>query len=455
MRLRTLLVMATALVAAIVIAAVGTLLVLSRTGAEAAAYIVISVESVEIAQQLRIDVAALEARGSRPGSNDALIDRRLARARALVQSPDEAAIVDALERRVADLRAELLARATPERLARAAEAAGGAAQALVSINLAQARQADAEVSAKMRTAARVALWTAVALVLAFALVMAWGHARLLRPLLTLRDRIRAALLGGPPLPQADAPHELREVAETLDAILAAIDQRRSERLELLKAIAADIATPLEQVASTAALGGQRAAANGPVEPRTLHAIGREGTRLQRLLTEYLEVARIQEGEIAVGAEVVDLCEVAAEAVELFRPLAPSHQLRLDCPATPQPVSGGRAILARTLNSLLSFAVRHPPATGQVVVTVRPEEGEVRLTVSSRWADAVPFERLFVALHGLDQAVLTVPGNRFSISTSRRVVEALGGQLKVDAQPEGIEFELRLPIRRLGLVGGLG
>jgi signal transduction histidine kinase len=223
--------------------------------------------------------------------------------------------------------------------------------------------------------------------------------------------------------------------------------RRRERLELLRNVASQIAVPLDQVASaTAALGGERAFAR-PAQPM-LAELGRESARLHRKLVDLIDAGRIEEGDLELRLETVDLRELASEAAELFRPLAAGYTFALVLSEEALHVDADPLRLQQALHALLSASLRRPPAAGEVSMRAALDGDRCALFIEVHFHEPVPFEQLFSALHGLDRSVLLVPGSGLGVRSSRRIVEALGGQLHVEARDERrIEVRLSFPARR--------
>ncbi len=436
----------TAAVLVLVFGAAAMRLVVAHAGRAGAAYIVVSVRSVEVAQQLRLEVRKLRAGGPEQHSADAAIDSDLGLASALVQSDEEFRIVGQLRAAVDALRAAVAGRPGAPPLADAAQNADRAAEDLVAINVAQAHQAERTVKRDTLTASAWAGAAAAALALGVLTVVVWTHARILRPLALLRDRIRSVAFGraDSTLP-AEAPAEVREVEEMFTAMSSAVSRRRHERLELLGRVATAMAAPLDRMMQVA--DGLSPEARLPPDRELRAAIstlGRELVRLRSVLDEYLEAARIEEGILELDHGVVDLAELVNESVELFRPLAPTTDLQLTVSGHMEVVGDARRLM-QVVNNLLAIAVRHATAVVNVHIGLQRNGAEQQLEIATSSSAEETFERLYEILHGLDQAMLGVPGTGFTIQTSRSIVVALGGGLTVERRGDhGLVMRMVLP-----------
>lgn len=445
MRLRTALIATTTVLIVLALGSAATLIAVGRFGRDGAAYIVLSVRSVEVAQQIRLDLAKLRAGGPDAKAAEKAIESNLVVVNELVQSPGEQLIVERLREAVRALRGAMAQPTRGPALLDSAVRADRDAEALVAINVAQAHEAEAKVARQSRTAVYCAEGAAAVLLIGIVGVIVWTRARILEPLRILRNRIQAVALGGPdPKTPLAAPIEVREVVETFDAMFSAISSRRQDRLELLGRVASAVSAPLDKLMRVC--DGLSPGAPLPPDGQLRSAfgtVGRELVRLRRILAEYVQAAQVEEGVFEVRDEIVDLGGIVVECVEMFRDLVPATRFQLNGPS-PALVQGDGRLLAQVVNNLLAIAARHASAAGEVRLLLRTAGTERRLDIDVASSAEGSFERLYNALHGLDQRILGVPGTGFTIQTSRRVIEAMRGTLLVvPSGNEGVSLSIRL------------
>jgi two-component system sensor histidine kinase PilS (NtrC family) len=230
---------------------------------------------------------------------------------------------------------------------------------------------------------------------------------------------------------------------------------RAERLEgvaeLSASLAHEIKNPLAAVRS-AVEQLARSPRSTPDEQVLAGLIVRESDRLSRLLTEFLDFARVR----VTRLEPVDLATVAREAAGL----AAAHpdrlpQVRVDAnvPAEPVIVEGDEDLLYRAVFNLTLNAVQASPESGRVSVDVAPlttsdapaglsfDRGGVALRVTDEGA-GIPEElrdRLF------DPFFTTKPGGSgLGLSVVHRAIEAHKGFVFVDSDPRGTRVTVLLP-----------
>ncbi len=176
-----------------------------------------------------------------------------------------------------------------------------------------------------------------------------------------------------------------------------------------------------------------------------------GRRLLELIDEVLDISRIDSGGMPVACERVDAVEVAHESLNLVRPQARQRAIRLVADLdgeTPLLVLADRRRLGQVLLNLLSNAVKYNVDGGSVTLGgARDADGHVALSVSDTGPGITPSdqERLFIPFERLGAEYTTVPGTGLGLPLSRRLVDAMGGQLTVRSTlGEGSTFTVRLP-----------
>ena len=228
---------------------------------------------------------------------------------------------------------------------------------------------------------------------------------------------------------------------------------RSEAVaELAASLAHEIKNPLAAVRSAVEQIARRPSIDE--DDRTLTTlIVRESDRLSRLLSEFLDFARVRVARF----ESVDLCAVAREAVTLAAE-DPSRQMDVEvfCPAPSQPLSveGDPDLLHRVLFNLTLNAVQATPAGGRVIVEVAAAQADdelpsglafdrggvaVRVSDTGRGIPVEVRDRLF------DPFITTKPGGSgLGLAIVQRAVDAHRGLVFVDSSSSGTRFTVLLP-----------
>ena len=241
---------------------------------------------------------------------------------------------------------------------------------------------------------------------------------------------------------------------------------RAERLEgvaeLSASLAHEIKNPLASIRS-ACEQLSRSAATGADEKTLTHLVMRESDRLSRLLTEFLDFARVR----VARREQIDLARLAAGAVRLAleHPDRPPDVTVVCVVADGEfVVEGDDDLLHRAVFNLLLNAIQASPPHGEVRLEVsdaRPDQldfgpivaaGGVAMSVLDGGEGVVPEirDRLF------DPFFTTKPGGSgLGLAVVHRAIDAHQGLVFLDTGPAGTRFTIVLPrvahvVRRSGL-----
>jgi signal transduction histidine kinase len=231
------------------------------------------------------------------------------------------------------------------------------------------------------------------------------------------------------------------------------DARRRERAidaqrrDLVTAVSHDLRTPLASLRAMA-----EAVGDGMVrDPETLQLyvgeIRRCSETLTTLVDDLFELAQLESGEISLTAERAQLSEVVEGALAACDRLAVEKRLALETALDGAADVRCSPHLGRVLQNLLQNAIRHTPADGTVRVEARCAYGWLELAVedSGEGIAKRDLPRVFEPFWRGD-AARTAEGAGLGLAVSRRIVEALGGEISVRAtSPRGARFEVAVPI----------
>lgn len=238
---------------------------------------------------------------------------------------------------------------------------------------------------------------------------------------------------------ARALDELTERLDTLERERASFE---SERQIMLSSVGHDLRTPLS--ALRAAI---EALADGvaPDPERYLRAMSHDVEALSSLVDDFFLLSSIESGRLELPSHVVDLSELADEAVEALSPAAAARNvaLRLRTPGG-VPVTGNATAIGRVIRNLLDNAIRHAP-TGSTVEVVVDRSRRPTVRVIDEGPGFPPeftshaFERFARADPSRTRAT---GGAGLGLAIARGLVEAHGGRIWIEDAPGGtVAFEL--------------
>ncbi|THF84794.1 HAMP domain-containing histidine kinase [Deinococcus sp. KSM4-11] len=291
---------------------------------------------------------------------------------------------------------------------------------------------------------QVLVWL-LPLTLLLTLAIGWTVAgRLLRPVRALEHAAQEIGSGGDlrrPLPGAGDRDELARLAGTLQASFHRLADARDREQAFLRAAAHDLRSPL--AALTVRVDGALARDRDAERYRAdLREIGTDITRLSQLANHLLLLAR---DPAALGRAPVPLRDLAADAVDRARELAPEADVDLDAPHAVT-VPGDRVLLGQAIWNLTMNAVRHAPGA-TVTVTVDGHPGGARITVhdDGPGVSADVLARLGEAFYRPSES-RSGDGHGLGLALARRAAELHGGTLTLASAPgQGFTATLDVPV----------
>ncbi|MFK4834935.1 DUF4118 domain-containing protein [Microbacterium sp. ZW T2_14] len=226
-------------------------------------------------------------------------------------------------------------------------------------------------------------------------------------------------------------------------VLAETDQVRSA---LLSAVSHDLRRPL--AAAVAAVGGLRAAGAqlSPEDRAELIATADESlATLSALVTDLLDVSRVQAGVLAVSLQPVDTPGVVLAALDELGAGPDAVELALD-PDLP-PLTADPVLLQRVLVNVLANAVRHAPAATRVRVATSRLGGTAEIRIVDH-GGGIPHERrddMFAPFQRLGDTDNTA-GLGLGLALSKGFTEGMGGTLTPEDTPGGgLTMVIALPV----------
>jgi signal transduction histidine kinase len=222
---------------------------------------------------------------------------------------------------------------------------------------------------------------------------------------------------------------------------ASIDARE----QVLKIVSHDLRNPLHTISMCASL-----LLDLPMPPEKqgehLQRIRRAGERMNRLVQDLLDVAKLEAGRVAIAARPVAVAPMMSEAQEMLAPLAADKGLELQTVVADglQPIVADEGRVIQVLSNLVGNAVKFTPAGGRIVIRADDAPGGVRFSVSDTGQGMSPdqLSKLFGRFWQANPADRR--GIGLGLSIAKGIVEAHGGRIWVESQPgAGTTFHFTL------------
>ncbi len=184
----------------------------------------------------------------------------------------------------------------------------------------------------------------------------------------------------------------------------------------------------------------------------LGLMSQEVGRLERLVAEQLELARLDAGAMTLVREPVDLGELAARVAASRRLLADREGIELaaSLPGLEVVVDADAARVEQILLILLDNAVRHTPAGGKITVGVGIDDGQGTVSVRDTGTGISQDSQQFV----FDRFYQADPSRQgqglgLGLAIARGLADAHGGSIAVRSTPQvGSVFTVRLPLAQI-------
>jgi signal transduction histidine kinase len=239
----------------------------------------------------------------------------------------------------------------------------------------------------------------------------------------------------------------------LRALRYANERKRLDWLknEFVSSVSHELRTPLTSISGSLGLllGGAAGSLPEPAH-RLLKIAHANSQRLVRLVSDILDIEKMESGRVLFNFGRIDIRSLVEEAIEANRGFADANGVRIRF-EDEQAVGDVRADsdrLAQVITNLLSNAIKFSPADNEVVVTIKKESDAVHVSVQDHGsgipADFKPriFER-FAQAEATN--VRQKGGTGLGLSIVKQIVDRLGGHVGfADAPGGGTIFEVELP-----------
>ncbi len=180
-------------------------------------------------------------------------------------------------------------------------------------------------------------------------------------------------------------------------------------------------------------------------------------RLNILVSDLLDISRIEAGRVTLSPQPVNMREVAEEVIqEVMRRSQNEHKpmaLSLDAPKTLPPIMGDTERVRQIIGNLVDNAYNYTPENGIIRVSIHQVNGDIQVDVQDSGVGIAPedqprvFERFFRGEHPL---VLATPGTGLGLPIVRQLVEMHSGHIWMSSTGipgEGSTFSFTLPVQK--------
>jgi two-component system, OmpR family, sensor kinase len=243
-----------------------------------------------------------------------------------------------------------------------------------------------------------------------------------------------------PVP-VEGAYEIAMLARSFNEMAEQLGQAREAEKQFLLSVSHELKTPL-----TAIRGYAEGVTDEAFEPQeAADIIAVEAARLERLVRDLLDLARMNRTDFSIHREPIDLAEIARDVVRRYEGQAREFEVTLEAFApTEAPAIGDHDRVLQVASNLVENALRLTPPGG--VVRVGAEQGALVVEDSGPGLqeEELPhaFERFFLySRYASDRSV----GTGLGLSIVKELTQGMGGSVAVESTPgRGTRFTVRLP-----------
>lgn len=263
------------------------------------------------------------------------------------------------------------------------------------------------------------------------------------PVRRVADATRSLAEGVSPKPvPLGGSAELAVLAQTFNDMAEQLNQAREAEKNFLLSVSHELKTPLAAIR-----GFAEGLEDGIFTPEeATETIREESRRLERLVRDLLDLARMNRREFVVHREQIDLADVGREVVRRYENDARTAGIELDCVAeTTAPAVADQDRVLQIVSNLVENALRSTPTGGTVRVRAEPGLLVVEDTGVGLAPEDVPhtFERFY--LHDKNPDGRARIGSGLGLAIVKELTERMGGTISVESERgRGTTFVVRLP-----------
>jgi two-component system sensor histidine kinase BaeS len=300
------------------------------------------------------------------------------------------------------------------------------------------------------------LTIAVLLGLLVAGLLGWYLSRrVVRPVLQLSRAADEVAAGNyaVAVPQ-NAPGELGHLSERFGEMTDRLAEVEVMERNFLMSVSHELRTPLTAIRGHVAALLEGVVADPELRQSSLETVELETHRLERLVGDILDLAKLDTHRFTVTTEEVDMATLLDQAFERYRDEAQRRSIEFTQDVRDEPVivSDGDRVL-QVVGNLLSNAFHATPDGGEVSLGLAQQNGSVHVAIRDSGPGIRPEarERLFrpfVSEHG--------GGTGLGLAIANEISAALGGRIELESElGQGSTFELVLPANRAQPASAVG
>ena len=239
----------------------------------------------------------------------------------------------------------------------------------------------------------------------------------------------------------------REVEMAAAASLAALERLDGLKSEFVAVVSHEFRTALVGIQGFSEIMRDETLSDAEVREYATD-INMDALRLSRMITEMLDLDRIESGRMTLHLSQVDMLDLVTAAVERARASTSNHTISVRCEQRPPRFSGDSDRLSQVLTNILSNAIKYSPKGGDITVSLGSNATGLSIAIQDQGL-GIPADflgRVFDRYERYESSAADrIIGTGLGLPIAHQIVEMHGGSITV-ASPEGhgTVFTIHLP-----------
>ncbi len=231
------------------------------------------------------------------------------------------------------------------------------------------------------------------------------------------------------------PAEVQAVAQAFNSMSDKVRVEQRSQQDFLANVSHDLKTPL-----TSIQGYSQAIIDGMGNPtQAAQIIKEESGRLNRMVVELTDLARLQAGRLSMNTTAIDLGQLTSAVAQRLAIVAHEKGVELEANAPSMPeIAGDGDRLVQVVTNLISNAIQYTPRGGKIRVRTQVRRSGVELSVEDNGQGIAPEElpRIFERFYQVDKARGPQRGTGLGLAIVNEIIQAHGGTITVASAGEG-------------------
>ena len=229
-----------------------------------------------------------------------------------------------------------------------------------------------------------------------------------------------------------------------------IKQIQKRNAEFVSAVSHEMKAPLSGIKAYVELLADGEVEDDATREEFLGVISTQADRLQRLVENLLNLARMESGVVDVSKQSRSLNELMEDALNVVAPAAEAKQIELVRDLSPMylEVFADRDMILQAVINLLSNAVKYTPVGGRVTLRTRMEDNQVLFEVADTGVGLSPEDtaKVFEKFYRVKKDSQMAQGTGLGLPLAKHIVEDVhGGAMLVESElGRGSTFRVLLP-----------